>query len=209
LPELGLSTDKVSYNGLELFAPNSRPFGRTYAEWTAEWWQWVLSIERTENPLIDDTGRNCANNQSGPVWFLAGTLKGPAVRSCAIPADKAILFPVINVEASVAEGDGTTEEELAACVKFEMDQITDMRAMISGTNVNEVKQYRIKSPSFNVTLPADNVLGLPAQTTKMMSEGYWLFLKPLEPGKYDLYSFGSCLAGRIKIGISYHLTIEK
>jgi hypothetical protein len=201
--------NKASYNGLELFAPNSGPFGRTYAEWTARWWQWVLSLAKTENPLVDDTGKNCANNQSGPVWFLAGTLKGPAERSCRIPADKAILFPVINVEASVAEGDGTTDEELAARAKFEMDQITNMQAMISGTNVNELKQYRIQSPSFNVTLPADNVLELPAQTTKMMSEGYWLFLKALEPGNYDLNSFGSCLAGRIKIGVSYHLTIEK
>jgi hypothetical protein len=201
--------DKVSYNRLELFAPDSGPFGRTYAEWTAKWWQWVLSITKTENPLIDQNGKNCANNQSGPVWFLAGTLKGPAERSCTIPAHKAILFPVINVEASTAEGDGTTEKELAARVKFEMDQITDMRATISGTNVNELKQYRIQSPLFNVTLPTDNVLWLPAQTTKMMSEGYWLFLKPLEPRNYDLNSFGSCLSGRIKIGISYHLTIEK
>jgi hypothetical protein len=201
--------NKASYNGLELYAPDSKPFGRTYAEWTARWWQWVLSIAKTENPLVDENGKSCAINQNGPVWFLAGTLKGPAERSCAIPADKAILFPVINFEASVAEGDGTKDEELAARAKFEMDQITNIRAMISGTNVNELKQYRIQSPPFNVTLDEDNVLGLPAQTTKMMSEGYWLFLKPLEPGTYDLYSFGSCLAGRIKIGISYHLTIEK
>lgn len=202
--------EKVSYdNGLELFDVNSRPFGRTYAEWTAKWWEWVLSIAKTENPVVDDTGKNCANNQSGPVWFLAGTLKGPAERSCAIPADKAILFPVINVEASTAEGDGTTEKELADRVKFEMDQITDMRVTINGTNVNELKQYRIQSPPFNVTLRLDNVLGLSAQTTKMISEGYWLFLKPMEPGKYDLNSFGSCLAGRIKIGVSYHLTVEK
>lgn len=201
--------NKASYNGLELYAPDSKPFGRTYAEWTARWWQWVLSIAKTENPLVDENGKNCANNQSGPVWFLAGTLKGHAERSCAIPADKAILFPVINVEASVAEGDGTTEEALAARVKFEMDQITDMRAMINGTNVNELRRYRIQSPLFNVTLPVDNVLKLPAQTTKMMSEGYWLFLRHLEPGKYDLNSFGSCLAGRIKIGFSYHLAIEK
>jgi hypothetical protein len=201
--------DKTSYNNLELFAPGSRPFGRAYAEWTASWWQSVLSLPKTYNPLVDQDGKNCANNQSGPVWFLAGTLKGPAERSCTIPADKAILFPVINVEASAAEGDGTTEKELAARVKFEMDQITDMRATINGTNVSELKQYRIQSPLFNVTLSDDNVLGLPAQTTKMMSEGYWLFLKPLEPGNYDLNSFGSCLAGRIKIGISYHLTIEK
>jgi len=200
---------KISYGNLEYFSPESTPYGKSYSGWTAKWWQWVLSIPKSENPLIDDTGENSAKNQSGPVWFLAGTLKGPAERTCTIPADRAILFPVINVEASVAEGDGTTEEELAARVKFEMDQITDIRAMISGTNVNELKQYRIQSPLFDVTLPVNNVLGLSAQTTEMMSEGFWLFLKPLEPGKYDLNSFGSCLAGRIKIGVSYHLTIVK
>lgn len=201
--------NKAGHNGLELYDADSKPFGRTYAEWTARWWQWVLSIAKSENPLVDENGKNYANNQSGPVWFLIGTLKGHADRSCIIPADKAILFPVINVEASVAEGDGTTEEALAARVEFEMDQITDMRAMIIGRNVDELRQYRIQSPLFNVTLAADNVLGLPAQTTEMMSEGYWLFLKPLPPGKYDLSSFGSCLAGRIKIDVSYRFTIEK
>jgi hypothetical protein len=200
---------KTSYGSLECFSPESTPYGRSFGEWTAKWWQWVLAAPKSDSPLIDYTGKNTAKNQMGPVWFLAGTLQGQAERSCTIPAPKAILFPVINVEASVAEGDGTTEEELAARAKFEMDQITDIRAMISGTNLDELKQYRIQSPLFNVTLPADNVLGPPAQTTKMISEGYWLFLKPLEPGKYDLYSFGSCLAGRIKIGVSYHLTIGK
>jgi hypothetical protein len=200
---------KMSYGNLECFSSESSPYGSSYNEWTAKWWQWVLSVPKSKNPLIDDTGKNCYKNQSGPVWFLAGTLKGPVERSCTIPANSAILFPVINVEASVAGGDGTTEEELAACVKFEIDQIKDIRAIISGKKLDNLKQYRIRSPLFKMSLPADNVLGLPAQTTEMMSEGYWLFLKPLEPGRYDLYSFGSCLAGRIKIGVSYHLTIEK
>jgi hypothetical protein len=199
---------KTRYGNVEYFSPESRPYGTSCSEWTAKWWQWVLGVPKSDSPLIDDTGNNSAKNQMGPVWFLAGTLQGQAERFCTIPPDKAILFPVINFEASVAEEDGTTEEELAARAKFEMDQITEMRAMISGTNIDELKQYRIKSPLFNVALPDDNVLELPAQTTKMISEGYWLFLKPLKPGKYDLYSFGSCLAGRIKIGISYHLTIE-
>jgi hypothetical protein len=200
---------KTGYLNLECFYPDSRPYGRSYSEWTAKWWQWVLGIPKSESPVIDNTGKNSAKNQMGPVWFLAGTLQGQAERSCTIPSAKAILFPVINFEASVAEGDGTTEEELAARAKLEMDQITDIRATISGSNIAyELKHYRIKSPLFNVTLPDDNVLGLPAQTTKMISEGYWLFLRPLEPGDYSLYSFGSCLAGKIKIGISYHLTIE-
>jgi hypothetical protein len=201
--------NEISVNSLELFAPDSMPFGRTYAEWTAKWWQWALSISKTENPLIDQNGKNCSNSQSGPVWFLAGTLNGYAERTCIIPADRAILFPIINVEASVAEGDGSTEEELSACVMAEMDQITQMQAGISGISLDNLKHYRIQSPLFSVTLPANNVLGLSAQTTKMMSEGYWLFLKPLKPGNYHLYSFGSCLVGRIKIGVSHHLTIKK
>ena len=201
--------NKVHDPNFGLFAPDSKPFGLTYAEWTARWWQWVLSVPRTENPLIDQNGKNCAINQAGPVWFLSGTLKGLAERSCTIPADKAILIPVINYEASTAQGDGITGEELAVLAKFEMDQITNIQAMINGTNVNDLKQYRIKSHAFDVKLPVDNVLGLPAQTTKMVSEGYWIFLKPQKSGECDLYSFGSCLAGRIKIGVSYHLTIER
>jgi hypothetical protein len=200
---------EMSYGNLECYSPESNPYGRSYGEWTARWWQWVFSIPKSKNPLIDETGKNSAENQSGPVWFLAGTLRGPAERSCTVPANNAILFPVINFEASIAEGDGTTEEELAAHVKFEMDQIRDVWAIINGGKLDNLTQYRIRSPLFTGSLSADNVLGLPAQTTEMMSEGYWLFLRPLQPGKYDLYSFGSCLAGRIKIGISYHLTIEK
>lgn len=200
---------RISHSNLQVFSPESIQYGISYNQWTAKWWQWVLSIPRSQSPLIDPTGNHCANNQSGPVWFLPGTLKGLAERSCTIPADKAILFPIINVEASIAEGDGTTEEELAARVKFEMDQIRDLHAMINGMKIEKIKQSRIQSPLFNVILPCDNVLGLPAQTSQMISEGYWLFLKPLEPGKYDISSFGSCLAGRIKIGVTYHLTVEK
>jgi hypothetical protein len=194
---------------LELFAPDSRPFGKTYAEWTAEWWKWVLSIPKTKSPLIDQNGMNCANNQSGPVWFLAGTLGGQTERSCSIASKKAILFPIINVESSFAEGGGTTDEELTARAKFEMDQITKMHVIVNGTRFDNLKVCRIQSPVFSMMLPPDNVLGLPAQTTQMVSEGYWLFLKPLPPGQYTLHSFGSCLAGRIKIEVYYHLTIRK
>jgi hypothetical protein len=201
---------KVSSSGLELFAPDSRPFGRTYAEWTAEWWKWILSIPKSKNPLLDQNGKNCANDQSGPVWFLAGTLGGAVERSCVIPHGKAILFPIINIECSYAEGDGTTGEELAARAKFEMDQITNIHATVNGTRFDNLQEEcRIRSPLFDVTLPDDCVIGLPAQTTQIVSEGFWLFLKSFQPGWYDLHTFGSCLAGRIKIGVSYHLTVGK
>src|SRR5437899_1087429 len=51
-----------------VFAPSSKPFGKTYGEWSAAWWQWVLSIPKRDNPLADPTGEKCAVGQSGPVW---------------------------------------------------------------------------------------------------------------------------------------------
>ena len=64
---------------------------------TARWWQWVISIGQSENPLLDPTGADCAVGQEGPVWFLGGTFGGPATRSCTVPAGKALLIPVLNV----------------------------------------------------------------------------------------------------------------
>ena len=58
-------------------------------------------LQHGQNPLLDDTGEHSFVNQNGPVWFLAGTFgegKCPK-RKCAIPAGKAILFPVINFKA--------------------------------------------------------------------------------------------------------------
>lgn len=54
------------------------------------------------NPATDPTGKNCAQNQNGPFWFLAGTTGGSAECTCTIPAGKAILFPVVGSECDYA-----------------------------------------------------------------------------------------------------------
>jgi hypothetical protein len=56
-----------------LFQVHSRPYNRTYGEWTASWWQWAYSIPKAVNPAYDDTGKYCSKNQLGPVWFFPGT----------------------------------------------------------------------------------------------------------------------------------------
>jgi hypothetical protein len=76
---------------------NANAYGNTYGEWSARWWQWLLSIPAATNPNSDTTGANCAQEQAGPVWFLAGTFGGSAVtRSCTVPAGKALFFPILN-----------------------------------------------------------------------------------------------------------------
>ncbi|HEU5229311.1 MAG TPA: hypothetical protein VFU49_15955, partial [Ktedonobacteraceae bacterium] len=70
----------------QVLPPSSHPFGRTYGEWSNAWWQWAFSIPTPVNPLLDTTGAHCSEGQSGPVWFLAGTItSGPVTRHCTIP----------------------------------------------------------------------------------------------------------------------------
>ena len=48
------------------------PFGVTYGEWTARWWEFMVSIPAPNNPILDTTGADCGIAQAGPVWFLEG-----------------------------------------------------------------------------------------------------------------------------------------
>src|SRR5213593_3736502 len=67
--------------------PGGQPYGQTYSEWAADWWVWALSQPTPTNPLLDNTGRRCAEGQTGAVWFLAGTFAGTASRKCTVSAN--------------------------------------------------------------------------------------------------------------------------
>src|SRR5213596_2810966 len=72
--------------------------GKTYGEWSAEWWQWALAGPDGENAVTDPTEDLCAVNQpTGEVWFLAGTFGGTGVeRRCTIPPNRALFYPLLN-----------------------------------------------------------------------------------------------------------------
>src|SRR6266496_2548805 len=91
--------DDYCNSNIGVFEPSSK----TYAQWCAEWCEWLLSIPKGNNPVFDDTGQNSAHNQKGSVWFLAGTTGGHAHRKCIIPAGMGILFPIVEKECSFAE----------------------------------------------------------------------------------------------------------
>jgi hypothetical protein len=49
-----------------------------------------------------------------------------------------------------------------------------------------LKEYRIQSSLFNFSLPHDNILWLPPQKTQAVSDGNWVFLKPLSTGQHEI-----------------------
>jgi hypothetical protein len=176
------------------FPADTIQYNLTYGEWTARWWQWVVSIPEGRNPSADETGENCGEGQSGPVWFLAGTFGGLNIRNCDIPAGRSILFPVINAECSYAEyPDLQTEPELRSCGVSSNDGVTELMVTIDGQAIDEsqLRSYRVQSPLFNLTLPENNIFGLPAITTQAVSDGFWVFLPPLAPGEHEVHFRGA------------------
>src|SRR5215469_7397204 len=187
---------------LSVFSSDSKPYNFTYGEWTARWWQWGYSVPKNSNPAYDNTGKNCAQGQKGPVWFLAGTYGHPVDRVCTIPAGKAILFPILNSECSFAEFPKLkTLSQLRTCAKTIQDHVTTLYASVDGIPIPRLQEYRIQSSPFNFTLPQNNILGMPANTTQAIADGNWVFLKPLSPGNHKLTFKGGIQQSK-KIGIS-------
>ena len=50
--------------------------GSTYMDWAITWYEWVQSIKREDNPVIDSNGTKCSTKQKGRVWFLSGIAEG-------------------------------------------------------------------------------------------------------------------------------------
>ncbi|MGA9318218.1 MAG: hypothetical protein WBV84_09180 [Nitrososphaeraceae archaeon] len=205
--ELHLTNSTKSIDKEELFQPNYKPYNLTYGEWTAKWWQWAYSLPKAVNPAYDDTGRYCSENQQGPVWFFPGTYGKSVIRECAVPIGKAILLPILNSECSFAEfPELQTVNELRMCAKAFQDQVTQLQFSMDGQDVSEIEleEYRIQSPAFNFTLPENNILDLPENTmTSAVSDGNWVFLKPLSLGRREI-SF----RGNINSSTTNHASTE-
>lgn len=177
----------------DIYPIDSKPYNLTYGEWSAKWWQWAMSIPAKDNPGVDETGEKCGIGQNDTnVWFLSGTGGGKVSRACTIPAGKAILFPVINVECDyVSDKSLKSESDLRQCAKNDQDKATNLKVTVDGFSIPDLKKYRVQSPLFNVTLPKDNVAGYPEGLTQVVSDGYWIILKPLALGKHEIHFSGA------------------
>jgi hypothetical protein len=204
-----ITTDTTSDINSGVFPPDSAPYNLTYGEWSAKWWQWVLSLPQDINPLVDQTGEHCAQAQSGPVWFLAGTFGGSVERTCTIPEGKAILFPILN-SGNVKTDPSETEEDLRVTTKEAVDNPAILEASIDGVPLHNLQNYRAESPLFNVTLPEGNIFGVPELSSEAVSDGYWIMLQPLPVGDHSVNFRGAdtaAAAGGLVTEVTYKLTI--
>lgn len=195
--------------------PNAKPYGHTYSEWGNMWWQWAYSIPAAQNPLRDETGVNCGVAQSGQVFYLTGVfnVSGTAVRDdCYVPVGKALLIPILNYEASTAEGNGTTVDELRAFVNDNYEALVDESSLqldIDGVHLGgEVLKYyrtsRWQTPEgFNFTLPENNILGLDPGTSLSVAGGYYAMVAPLPKGNHQVHIHGEIPFYNFTLDVTY------
>ena len=188
----------------------SHAFGKTYAEWSAAWWQWALSIPSDHHPLTDTA--DCSTGQSGPVWFLGGYFGSTtAARHCNIPPGKALFFPILNVECSTLEPPpfyGSNEQELSDCAKSFVDPAVNLFAEIDGVAVRNLGQYRTQSPLFSFSVPEPNVLFVAGPAIgQSVSDGYYLLVPPLPVGEHTLHFGGTFPQFDFTIDVTYNITV--
>jgi len=198
-----------------VFPPNSSPYGKTYAEWTAAWWQWALLPPASANPVTDPTGALAGVGQSGPVWFLAGTFGGTAERTCTIPAGKGLFFPIIDAICWLTLPSDT--EPMARAVNADLiNHVTDLELAVDGVPVRGLENLRFASPEFPITFDAaDPVWPTPPGPFPAFSDGYFVMLEPLPRGTHTIYFRGKWVvpeafpeADILLTVVTYHLTVQ-
>jgi hypothetical protein len=190
---------------------DSKVYGLNYGQWTVKWWQWALSFPKSINPIIDPVGKFANIKQPDKVFFLAGKFGSREQafprRKCSVSFGKSILFPVINYEANSFEyPELRTEQDLLENVSRHMDDIVLKECLI---NNQTIAPQRIHSDPKLFPLSINEDLdGLDrGRDTLACADGYWVFLKPLPRGRYEINFRGSCENGILSSGANYVLTI--
>ena len=206
--------------------PDSELYGKTYKQWTAEWWRYVMGFPAATSPLADDTGANCANGQSGPVFFLVGTIGTEVVRNeCVVPKGKSILFPALNVLCAIPEDGATKKEVTTLCSKGFIDNVDIAEVTVDGVKVENIfpdedqDGYRF-STWFSFDGAIDNIYdtfctGAPSGTCyegfhdkKGFTDGYWVMLYPLSAGPHTIHITGGVTSWGFAVDVTYNLTVE-
>jgi hypothetical protein len=191
---------------MKIFSPSETAYGLSYSEWAIKWWQRMFSICSNNNPVIDDSGKNCRYKQSGPVWFLAGTVISSRVfRHCNIPDGKAILFPIINTERSTSELPCATNSQLIEAAKHDIDQVSRLGVTIDGDKLGHLGEYRTPTPPFYLKVPKDNFMGLTHGNTRAVSDGFWIILKPMPIGNHVIHFIG--IDPNLQLDVTYNVVV--
>jgi len=203
-----------------------------YESLAVEWSRWAMAAPYTRSPVADPTGAWCNTSQSPELWFLAGTYEGAVERSCTIPEDTPLFFPLLSrlglpsnawVEQpgnydDYVHGWGPQHQADSRANTCALTLRLDGVDLLEDTAERDEQLYAATTEPFAVEVNADNWWtarghALPGGTYDYaLADGHWALLQPLSPGPHVLELGGTVCTGDegtpFETEATYHLLVE-
>jgi hypothetical protein len=196
--------------------------GQTYAQWGTAWWEWALGIPKATNPLLNG---DCTQDQPSGVFFLAGNAGGTDVRTCTVPADTPLFFPILNAFNTQCPETNCANTPAAAQAAVAQYYTTHpplkLSLTIDGVALSGLSAYHVLTGAFDDTEGADtskqifpgcdgpigaNTCGVPVGSVRQdAGNGYWIMLKPLASGTHVVHFVG--VQSVFSLDVTYTLTV--
>jgi len=176
---LGALATAVAWSGSATAAPS-------LMQYQQEWWQWVMTIPSSDNPVYDKTGNRCGVGQRGDAWFLAGSTGGKVTRKCTVPAGVQLLVPVVNnfcfPDAAYTD-DACTTDTIGFIDSFASG------AILLEVDGNAVTPTRVSDTGdFAFAVGYNGYGGVkPGVYRATVADGYWALLDPLSAGRHTVH----------------------
>jgi len=221
----------VAY-GVDFYSKDESPFGISQGNWVAKYWNWSLSL-----PLDPQTGRVAGLHDNGclvekvnsTIMLVDAGAGGIWNQKCTISRNDGILIPIWTGECDQGyKGfENASEKQLSDCargfdlgkikgqVKVDGIPVATLDALDYKTNVmnNVIEVY---TKQFNATNPINTHFIVERYGTfPGAAHGWFVFLKPLQPGNHTVYYQNSVepttLSGAGNVNsaqFTYHFKVE-
>jgi len=218
---LSLISFAAGINSVNIFPPESKPYGLSYEQHVKDFWKWLIFIPQDKSPWEDETGENCAIGQlntNSSVFYLSSNGGGKSDRTCTLPAGKGLFIPVSPMEISDKEAPNRSIEDLHKIAKKDQDSVTSLYLKINDKEYTrqDLSKYRIPTEDFEVTFPKNAVFGATEGISKAVADGYYVITEPLEKGNYTILYKSSlicpeidCIQPNFAQDIKYRLIVER
>lgn len=204
--------------------PNS-VLGKTYQQWSADWWRWALTIPSSEHPALDN-GEDCGASATSGVWFVAASVLTHDVieRACEVPLGTRVFFPVVTTE---ADGVGIAPPPSVPALRdraaLPINRARDLLVQIDGQVVPDVSlagPYRIRSNAFRYSYPATSILcairscGVTSYeeaggtVPTAVSDGVFIMTLPLDAGDHTIRFGGDLPSLGRRVEANYTITVR-
>jgi hypothetical protein len=171
-------------HGVRPMGAAERVDGKRVDAYPALWWQWVNRKRWGAQAFQDPTGAQCALNQHGPVWFLAGTDGTDAVtRACRVPSGKHVFLPVITMLEPAGGGTGHDCAWAKSEAAANNEHVVATEIRVDGQPI-PLDGLRMAAGCFDAYAEADYKSAPRGDLSA--TDGYWLMLAPFADGAHTL-----------------------